>query len=85
MLNSGLPFTRSVGENESAEDGKSSRERIGVFKTWFGENIMPTLQGSDSIMMLPFGPHQTVHYRDDLPQCVDNYPNCMKDSVHACS
>lgn len=34
-------------------------------------------------MILPFGSHHTVHYRDDLPQCVDNYPNCLKDSVHA--
>ncbi|UKZ70904.1 uncharacterized protein TrAtP1_011875 [Trichoderma atroviride] len=61
-------FRWRVGENESAEDGSSHRERIGVFKTWFGENVMPTLQDSDSIMILPFGPHHTVHYRDDLPQ-----------------
>ncbi|KAK1244205.1 hypothetical protein MKX08_002343 [Trichoderma sp. CBMAI-0020] len=62
-------FRWNVGENEAAEDGNSHRERIGVFKTWFGDNVMPTLQDSDSIMILPFGPHPTVHYRDDLPQC----------------
>ncbi|KAL6897514.1 amidase signature enzyme [Trichoderma evansii] len=61
-------FRWDVGENESAEDEKSHRERIEVFKTWFAENVMPTLQSSDSIMILPFGSHHTVHYRDDLPQ-----------------
>ncbi|KAL7919749.1 hypothetical protein ACQKWADRAFT_322711 [Trichoderma austrokoningii] len=61
-------FRWSVGENESEEDGKSHHERIEVFKTWFGENVMPTLQDSESIMILPFGPHHTVHYRDDLPR-----------------
>lgn len=76
-------MTRGVGENESADDDRRHRERIEVFKTWFAENAMSTLRGSDSIMILPFGSHHTVHYRDDLPQCVDNYPNCMKDSVHA--
>ncbi|KAK6452929.1 hypothetical protein FP744_10009180 [Trichoderma asperellum] len=61
-------FRWGVGENESADDDKSHRERIEVFKTWFAENAMSTVRGSDSIMILPFGSHHTVHYRDDLPQ-----------------
>ncbi|UKZ93354.1 uncharacterized protein TrAFT101_008270 [Trichoderma asperellum] len=61
-------FRWGVGENESADDDRRHRERIEVFKTWFAENAMSTLRGSDSIMILPFGSHHTVHYRDDLPQ-----------------
>ncbi|KAM0264229.1 hypothetical protein ACHAQJ_000716 [Trichoderma viride] len=60
-------FRWGIGERESEQDYKDHRERIGVFKTWLDENVMSTLQNSDSIMVLPFGPH-TVHYRDDLPQ-----------------
>jgi hypothetical protein len=75
-------ITRGIGKRESEEDDKDHRKRIEVFKSWLNENVMSTVQNSDSIMVLPFGPH-TVHYRDDLPQCVDYYPYCLKDSVHA--
>ncbi|RFU80351.1 hypothetical protein TARUN_1817 [Trichoderma arundinaceum] len=60
-------FRWDIGESESKEDYEVHRERIRVFKEWFHDNIMSTLQDSDSIMVLPFGPH-TLQYRDDLPR-----------------
>lgn len=45
---------------------------------------MPTLGDSETIMVLPFGPH-TVQYRDDLPRWVDDMVSLyyLQDSVHA--
>ncbi|KAL6806958.1 amidase signature domain-containing protein [Trichoderma sp. SZMC 28013] len=60
-------FRWGIGENESKQDYAIHRERIEVFRKWFGDNIMPTLGDSETIMVLPFGPH-TVQYRDDLPR-----------------
>ncbi|PTB58303.1 hypothetical protein M431DRAFT_505831 [Trichoderma harzianum CBS 226.95] len=60
-------FRWGIGENETKQDYTNHHERIEVFKKWFGDNIMSTLGDSETIMVLPFGPH-TVQYRDDLPR-----------------
>ncbi|KAL7785266.1 amidase signature domain-containing protein [Trichoderma ceciliae] len=60
-------FRWAIGESESKEDYKDHRERIKVFQRWFDDHVMSTHEDSDSIMILPFGPH-TVQYRDDLLQ-----------------
>ncbi|KAL7941820.1 hypothetical protein V8C42DRAFT_355247 [Trichoderma barbatum] len=60
-------FYWGIGESESKHDYTNHRERIEVFKKWFGDNIMSTLGDSDSIMVLPSGP-LTVQYRDDSPR-----------------
>ncbi|KAJ4863587.1 amidase domain-containing protein [Trichoderma breve] len=60
-------FRWGIGENETKQDYNIHHERIEVFRKWFGDNIMSTLGDSETIMVLPFGPH-TVQYRDDLPR-----------------
>ncbi|PNP57003.1 hypothetical protein THARTR1_02845 [Trichoderma harzianum] len=61
-------FRWGIGGNESKQDYAIHRQRIDVFRKWFGDNIMSTLGDSETIMVLPFGPHaRTVQYRDDLP------------------
>ncbi|KKO99570.1 hypothetical protein THAR02_08332 [Trichoderma harzianum] len=60
-------FRWGIGENETKQDYANHHERIEVFKKWFGDNIMSTLGDSETIMVVPFGPH-TVQYRDDLPR-----------------
>ncbi|KAL7933921.1 amidase signature domain-containing protein [Trichoderma chlorosporum] len=60
-------FRWGIGENQSEQDYIIHRQRIDAFKKWFGDNIMSPFGGSETIMILPFGPH-TVPYRDDLPR-----------------
>ncbi|PTB69258.1 hypothetical protein BBK36DRAFT_1137705 [Trichoderma citrinoviride] len=60
-------FRWGIGESETKQDHDHDRLRIEGFRRWFNESIMPIVGDSETIVIVPFGPQTTVHYRDDLP------------------
>ncbi|KAK5994005.1 Scytalone dehydratase-like Arp1-like protein [Cladobotryum mycophilum] len=60
-------FRWNIGEKETKEQYDAYLKRIEVFKKWFSNNIMSTVAGSDTVMVLPFGDDQQ-RYRDEAPR-----------------
>ncbi|KAL2275630.1 hypothetical protein FJTKL_01697 [Diaporthe vaccinii] len=55
-----------IGESVTNDDYDEYLDRLGTFRTWFEETVMPLSSGSNDIMILPAG-IAGQKYRDELP------------------
>lgn len=58
---------RKIGQSVANDDYDEYLDRLGTFRTWFEETVMPLSSGSNAVMILPAG-IAGQKYRDELPR-----------------